>query len=142
MIRYVKLLEPTLEVKTTDYETAQTTKSRGYVSVRYTRIMALLEQQNDHARKLKEEVMGDQTPITSPDMYDVLDLLDHKKITLRDWNLYSVHEQAQTIAHAQLSGMVSIVRRFDEVMRDRQRKNEDKAKQKQQAAARKTRGKL
>jgi hypothetical protein len=98
------------------------------IFIRYDRLMNLIENDSsDRMRRYKEKLFGTDTEVSTGDKYNLFSMLKELQITIQEWEEMTIHQQESTRAHYQLSGIVSLIRRHDELQRENLKKLEDKA---------------
>lgn len=113
------------------------------IFVRYQRILDLENKLKPEMwTKYKDELFGTDTEVFAPERYNEFDIVQRLRIDPRRWmTVYELDIKAQLIAKVQLSTVVDIVRRHDQLQKEKEKKRQDEANRKQQAAAPKRGGK-
>ena len=70
-------------------------------------------------QKYKEELFGSSTDVYPTDYYAILDMIKDRGLTLEQFEAMNVENQAMTIAHYRLSGMIDVLRRHDELQKEK-----------------------
>lgn len=92
------------------------------MTVRYNRIMKLLENTSDAMTKYKEELLGSSTEFRNPDLYNLMEIGKEVAGTYLDFVEQPIRMQAKLIAQHYLSNMVEIVKRHDMLQRQKMEK--------------------
>lgn len=77
--------------------------------------------------KYKEELFGTNTEVFSAEVYDELQIVKGLRVDFARWESYDIDLQAKLIAQTQLSNIVEIVRRHDQIQAENTKKMEQKA---------------
>lgn len=140
-LRYLIVLCPKVEISEDDPRTGKKRKIKVPITIRYERILNLekLYPPSKWAA-YKEELFGTGTDVFSPEHFNELEIISRLKgVDYQKWEEeYSIDLQARLIAKVQLTTLVDLVRRHDQLQKDKQKKMEQEllAKQKQKTAKR------
>ena len=122
------LLSPTTLIRETIPGTTQQREVQVPISVRYNRIMKILEGNSDAVLKYKEELLGSTTDIDSPDTYTLISLAKSLNLTWTEFKAIPVRDRAMMIAHHYLDSMIEVIRRHDSLQRQKMEKFQNKNK--------------
>lgn len=119
------LLAPLVEIKEKLPDSHLTVPVKVPIIVRYERVMAIFDRDTDATRKYKKELLGSDMAMTAPDIYNELSMLRDLGI-IANYAAYKtmpIHDRAKIIAQYQLSNMVSVVKRHDELQAEKNKKH-------------------
>lgn len=94
------------------------------ITVRYERIMSIFERDTTATRNYKKELLGSDMVMSAPDQYHELSMLREMGIVANyeGYKKLPIHDKAKIIAQFQLSNMVTVVRRHDELQAEKNKK--------------------
>ena len=94
------------------------------ITVRYQRVMALFERDTTATRNYKKELLGSDMVMSAPDQYNELSMLRELNIVSNyaGYKKLPIHDKAKIIAQFQLSNMLTVVRRHDELQAEKNKK--------------------
>jgi hypothetical protein len=118
-----------VEITEEDPRTGHKRKVKVPIFVRYQRILAIENQvKPDVWRKYKEELFGTDTEVFAAEHYTEIDIIQRLGVDYRVWeDEYDIDLKARLIAKVQLSAIVDIVRRHDQLQRDKEKQRLQKA---------------
>jgi hypothetical protein len=131
------LLCPRVWVTEDDPDTGRKRRYKAPIFLRYQRILDIEKLVKPEVwRAYKEELFGTDTEVFSLDYFNELDVVKHLGIDFLAWETeYDNNLKARLIAKCQLQNVVDLVRRHDQLQRDKDRKRAAEAKANAEAQA-------